>query len=89
METKVSRIYNFAHNGFKIDLNQIICIGAIDKSLDGTIFIPVFCKGFNKPIHITLGHAIGKLDQQKGERITQVYNDFVEEWNLYIIQKNV
>lgn len=82
----MSRIYTFT-NGLKVDLRQIICIGAIDKSASNVIFIPVFCKGYNKPIEITLGHAIGRVEEAIKEKITMTYNDFVEHWNLYIIEQ--
>ncbi len=84
--TEISRIYTFA-NGTRIDLHEIICIGAIDKTPFNVIFMPVFCKGFNKPIEITLGHAIGKVDDEKKDKITATYTQFVNAWNLYTLKK--
>lgn len=87
MSAPVCRIYVFT-NGTQIDMEQIILIGAIDKSTDGTIFMPIFCKGYNKPIHITMGNSIGKVNEETMQRIKSIYNNFLKEWNNYILQKN-
>ena len=52
-------------NGFKLDLNSIIAIGPIDKNSNSQIFIPIYCKGYNKPIEIVLGYSIGITNQEQ------------------------
>lgn len=83
--TTIDRIYIF-ENGLQIDLKQIICIGKLEKSAANTIFIPCHCKGYNKPIEITLGYSIGMVAEKDKARIEMYYMDFLNTWNNYINQ---
>ena len=81
--TTTDRIYIF-ENGTQIDLKQVICIGKLEKSSLNTIFLPIHCKGYNKPIEIILGYSIGTVDEKQKNKINLQYNDFLNSWNYYI-----
>ncbi len=87
METKVSRIFVFP-SGARIDLKKIICIGALDKDQFYNVFIPVYCAGCNKPLHFNVANTIGKVSQEQKDKVNVLYNDFINEWEQFIIQEN-
>jgi hypothetical protein len=83
----MNSIYTF-FNGFKLDLNAIIGIGPIEKNSNSQIFIPIFCKGYNKPIEIVLGYSIGLTDQEQKNKINKEYTLFLAVFNNFNTQKN-
>ena len=83
-----SIIYTF-FNGFKIDLSTIIAIGPIEKNNNSQIFIPIYCKGYNKPLEIILGYSIGITANDQKAKINKEYTLFLAVYENFIIQKNL
>ena len=80
-------IYTF-FNGFKLDLNHILAIGPLEKNNFSQLFIPIYCKGYNKPIEIILGYSIGITDQEQKNKINNQFSDFLYYYNEFNHFKN-
>lgn len=87
MKKPFSRIYLFPR-GEQIDLRRVVCIGALDKNINaGTFFIPIYVTGMNEPIKITLGYAIGKVEETKKTEILKTIEEFQMAWYTYLALK--
>ena len=81
-------LYTFK-NGLKLDLNHVIAIGPIEKNNINQLFIPIYCKGYNKPIELILGHSIGITDDMTKNKILTQVTEFLHYFNEFNDYKNL
>lgn len=87
---KIEEIVFTFPSGSKINLDEIISIGDIDKDFNThTIFIPVVCRGFNKAIHFTIGNSAGKVPDDLKANMLAIYKSFVSSWENFLLVKMI
>ena len=82
---EIRPVYVF-QNGTRIALRKIISIGAIEKDEQYNIIIKIYCTGYHKPIVFILGNSIGFVTPEQKNRIEAIYNDFINQWETFVIQ---
>jgi hypothetical protein len=74
-------------SGAKIDLEKIICIGALDKDEFNNIFIPTYVTGMDKPIKFIVSNSNGLTPENEKMRVKDLLRSFITAWETYNYQK--
>jgi hypothetical protein len=73
-------------SGAKLDLEKIICIGALDKDEHNNIFIPTYVTGMDKPIKFIVSHSNGMTPENEKMRVKNILREFITAWETYKYQ---
>jgi hypothetical protein len=73
--------------GAKINLEKIICIGALDKDEYNNIFIPTYVTGMDKPIKFIVSNSNGMTPENEKMRVKNLLRNFITAWETYNRQK--